>query len=504
MRVSHVRIVTTEDSCQLQAEISSSALTTPFVLWYRFPADVSAFIAADSGNPWVAALLLPAMWVGEPLEVDVPISPKLATSLKQIQAIYRARFHPLSPVTVTAPLGRHSPRVGSGVALFFSGGVDSWYSLLKHEAESALSDPITHLIVIHGADMPIDSQARMGTFATTVANTRLVGERFGKQVLSVATNIRFLYSRLGIAWHLGSSLPSTALVLEGFFKKFNIAATFTYADIAETPCSHSNRPSGTHPLLDPLWATESSRFVHDGCERTRLEKIKFISGSEIALDMLRVCWNNNQPEYNCGRCGKCLRTMVGLHIAGALGKCRTLPSSIDIAALRRTFLGMPYEVRSFEGLVSELGDSQTDTEIRSALTETLGRSKAYFTQVDEAQRSLETVAQKHQSFILVDEEAIRDRLADPRKATPFLERNGVYDGPPKDSDHAITEVERLRVAGATLIAFWRGAFWWLEYYEGLNRHLRSTYSCVLENENLIAFDLTNVTRPNDECGVQTV
>ena len=53
-----------------------------------------------------------------------------------------------------------------------------------------------------------------------------------------------------------------------------------------------------------------------------------------------------------------------------------------------------------------------------------------------------------------------------------------------------------RGAGAKFMAFWRDAFWWLGYYEGLNRYLRSTFSCVLENDSLIVFDLRSKFEPS--------
>ncbi|MDZ4719654.1 MAG: hypothetical protein SH847_14465, partial [Roseiflexaceae bacterium] len=41
--------------------------------------------------------------------------------------------------------------------------------------------------------------------------------------------------------------------------------------------------------------------------------------------------------YNCGRCEKCLRTMVALESLGALGRCQTFAIPLDlrrVAALR--------------------------------------------------------------------------------------------------------------------------------------------------------------------------
>lgn len=39
------------------------------------------------------------------------------------------------------------------------------------------------------------------------------------------------------------------------------------------------------------------------------------------------------------------------------------------------------------------------------------------------------------------------------------------------------------------IAFRWPAFWWIEYYCGLHRYLRSYFRCMLENDCVVVFDL---------------
>jgi hypothetical protein len=91
-------------------------------------------------------------------------------------------------------------------------------------------------------------------------------------------------------------------------------------------------------------------------------------------------------------------------------------------------------------------------------------------------------------FILVDEEQIRSEMGRP-EAIPFLERNGVYYGPPADDEAAIGECERLRKEGARyLVVIW-SCFWWLEYYVELERHLRDRYACVREDDLIVVFAL---------------
>jgi hypothetical protein len=94
------------------------------------------------------------------------------------------------------------------------------------------------------------------------------------------------------------------------------------------------------------------------------------------------------------------------------------------------------------------------------------------------------------TFILVDEThwALDGPVAG-RCPVPFPERGGQYWGLPADDAAAVREVERLRQSGAGFAVFAWTAFWWLDHYAGLRRHLREHYRSVLENDRVVVFDL---------------
>jgi hypothetical protein len=373
MRVSDIRIAQSNDYCELLGSIDSKALDKPFQLWYRFPEQCAPYIGADNGDPFLAALLLPAMRTGEPLRIDAGVSPKLAHSIAQIQAIYRCWDPTLSEVTIHAPVLVHqvnhwSPNVG----LFFSLGVDSFYSLLKnrtanHSAQEQDSARITHLITIHGFDIYY-GKWNTALFPRVLGNSTKVAEKFGAEILQTATNLRDLSDRFA-DWgtlYNGAALASVALALNAMFGVIYIAASHSYAQLF---------PWGSHPILDPLWSSDSTAIVHDGCDAGRLEKIRFIAKFPIVLETLRVCFTNPQNQYNCGRCEKCVRTMIGLHIAGALQNCKTLPHHLDVDAIRSLPVQARYYYLGFvEELITSLSDSGTDRDIRRALEESLSSS----------------------------------------------------------------------------------------------------------------------------------
>src|SRR3712207_5667311 len=96
MRVSDIRVLATGDGCELQGRVTSEAdpdnadWFESFTLWYRFPAWCLPFLSPHNGDPFLAALLFPAMRTGERLLIPAPVSPRLLEALPEIQAIYTA------------------------------------------------------------------------------------------------------------------------------------------------------------------------------------------------------------------------------------------------------------------------------------------------------------------------------------------------------------------------------------------------------------------------------
>jgi lipid II:glycine glycyltransferase (peptidoglycan interpeptide bridge formation enzyme) len=169
----------------------------------------------------------------------------------------------------------------------------------------------------------------------------------------------------------GAALASVGLLFQHLFHKVLIPATFSYADLP---------PWGSHPLLDPLWSTEVTDFEHDGAEATRVDKAAYISRHETAMRWLRVCWtaymshlydwgwltSTNRP-YNCGRCGKCLTTMVNLRAAGTLERCETLPHTIDPKDIMKIDRARPDDLVMTRQNIKSLERAGGDPELVRAL-----------------------------------------------------------------------------------------------------------------------------------------
>jgi len=115
-----------------------------------------------------------------------------------------------------------------------------------------------------------------------------------------------------------------------------------------------------------------------------------------------------------------------------------------------------------------------------------------------AARELATIVRPGEPFVLIDEDRIRAELGADQRALPFPERGGQYGGLPPDDATAIEEVERLRQGGARFVVVAWPAFWWLEFYVGLGRHLGARYHRILDTDRLVIFDLRPGHRVADE------
>ena len=345
MRVSAIEVMDHGPTCQVQAWVTSEERHfEPFPLWYRYPASCRPYLSAENGDPFLAALLTGAMLRGEDLAIDAPVSPRLLDALTELQAIISA-FEPASrQIAVHAEARTHSlpaPAQLPGNGLFFSLGVDSFYSLLKNRRDHpADTRSITHLLTLHGLDFP-DRPWQDAFPPQFLASAQRVADGVGAQLLPIVSNVRRAIAALG-TWppQHGGALIASALALGPLLGRIHIAASTTYDRLY---------PWGSHPLLDPLWSAETLTVIHDGCELNTIDKTRVIAElrPDLVLATLRPCAGYG-AGYNCGACLKCLRTMLDLLQCGYLAQCQTLPHEIDIARLRVVLRpGGPVHVADF-------------------------------------------------------------------------------------------------------------------------------------------------------------
>lgn len=291
-------------------------------LWFKTKSEIN-----QSADVFLACTLVPSMKIGEALHINYYISPLLEHSSNEIQNILSGWYPELKKIDVHNNTHFPNPikRDNKSVACFFTGGVDSFYTLLKHNSE------ITKIVYVHGFDLwlhEVEFREMVSKRMNQIAN------ELGKELIEVETNL-LEFSHKICDWehhYHGSALASVAILLSKVIGKMYIPSTFSNdilfpsADVPAIKTSLINKAS--HPDLDKLWSTEEVEIIHDG-EISRLDKIKYISKSEIVLNHLRVCLDRRLGLYNCSQCEKCVRTMIALYISGVLNKSKTFENLLS-------------------------------------------------------------------------------------------------------------------------------------------------------------------------------
>src|SRR5579864_621218 len=300
------------DAAALMVPITVNGVQHKARYWVCLPAAVQA-----SSEVFFPLALLTAMFVGVDLHCEEPISARLLANVGAIEDIWGA-WSERSRIAVFAQPRSARPPPSRGVASFFSGGIDSFYTVLTH------LDEISHLIAVGGFDVPFGNGA---LWEKIIGPLRQAAAQLGKPLIEVRTDLRSFTDKY-LSWEdaHGAAMASIALLLSPMFSRVLVPGSGTYATLL---------PWGTHPLLDPLWSTDETQLVPDGYQSTRFQKLSFISENPIVLETLRVCWHNTGNTYNCGNCGKCLQAMAMLRAIGRLQNARTFPHTFNLRQMSR-------------------------------------------------------------------------------------------------------------------------------------------------------------------------
>ena len=367
MRISEIQSRISDGQVEISGVVSvDCAPSKPFPVWMRFPAEFGEPQAL--GDPFAAAFLLTSMFDREDLHVEAPVSAKLVNAFSHIQYTYSswyprklARTHFSCAETVDRS---DEPRA-TGVGCLFSGGVDSWYSVLANQ------ERITHLVMVRGFDI-LERNAAIWDMATETAQA--VAAQYGKSLVLMETNVRQLTDKSDPLWghradfdfwgpvSCGSTLATMGLCLGHVLGELIIPSSYSIPQIA---------PWGSHPLTDPLFTTERVRVTHDSCRPTRMDKVAALARCPLAMRTLRVCWRNEQGAYNCCRCEKCRRTMLALAARGALGNATSFHLPLDLHGVMRADRpkhGWSIWYRE----ILDLAESRGETKIAEAIRVLLG------------------------------------------------------------------------------------------------------------------------------------
>lgn len=266
---------------------------------------------------FVSAFLIPALAAGRRLALAVPLAEDFQGHLPAAMTLVQRWWnYPVLEPDVPAASTAARERNRDGVALCFSGGVDSFHTLLRGPHKPNL------LVMVHGFDIRLPDTGRM---AQMRAMTGRVAEACGAEFAVIRTNLRQHPLFVSERWRRdhGGALAAIGHVLPASIGRLVISSSYALK---------LNRPWGSHWDLDPLWSGAGLAVDHYGEQLLRAEKIAAVAHEPLVRAHLRVCWRMPNELPNCSRCLKCVRTRILLSAAGALEGFALLEDNGTLAA----------------------------------------------------------------------------------------------------------------------------------------------------------------------------
>jgi len=323
MYIKNVRKNVKNGKTILSAQIESERFESTQSVFFCYPEKYYDYIP-ENGDPFLPVVLIPAMIYKEDLNLEVPISQKMLNNQWLIQDIFTTWYPDVCNrinVLTNEVINRPEVKLKNRNATFFSLGVDSMYTMLKYHRSNNPSSgkELSSLIYMKGLELPLSVYDKRQDIQVIQSIKRLASH-YNLDVIIGETNIRDVFPLGWDTCYSGPGLSSVALSLSKGFDNIYIPSSHSYANLAANPSS---------PLTDGLWSNEHTKIIHDGCEVERAEKIeKLIMKDAFALNKLRVCIDNDGGDYNCGKCWKCVRTMVTLKILGCLKNSGSFPDDL--------------------------------------------------------------------------------------------------------------------------------------------------------------------------------
>ena len=363
-------------TCELNAKVETKSKEYS-ELFYRLPDEFTQSIHV-SADPFIAALLVPSMRLGETLTVNAPASPRLLRALPKIMAFYHNWDPKYKIIEVkTSNERQKSDYISKVNALFFSGGLDSFYALTKLTPEK---NHVSHLIFVHGFDIKLNDNM---LFEKSYAAVKDIASYYGKELVLVSTNVREITDKY-VSWYRCHGAGMASVALCGPFGNVYIAS-----DVGPNERSLSIA-AACHPDLDPLWSSDTTALMHYGDGISRVEKAKALANNSMAQKHLRVCMENINGAYNCGRCSKCVRTMLALYMVGALSNFN-FPTKLTPELVKAiNYNPDPAAILHTEEILHEL-QQRGEHQLANALAQASNKDLSYEKEIDALRSELTSI-----------------------------------------------------------------------------------------------------------------
>jgi hypothetical protein len=325
MRIEDLRSETNGDRARIAATVIwEDCDRDPQEVFCETTRDFAADLTCDP-HAFLIGAILPAIKRGEQrIAIDAPICPDLRNGT--MIALEWLREWSLLDHSIRIEVGtqvRYPQARQPRAASFLSGGVDSLAILRANRLHFPLDHPgaFKDCLFVHGFDIGglNRSGLELAAYEMALNAASTMAQDAGVTLIPVYTNVRHLYDDVPF-WIYQFHPAALASVAHAFSQRL------TAVSVASSFCLSNLALGATHPLIEPNYSSMNLRIRHEGILYSRLDKVRLLSDWQVALENLRVCTQNPPGMLNCGKCEKCLRTMLELLALNSLEKATAFPS----------------------------------------------------------------------------------------------------------------------------------------------------------------------------------
>ncbi|WP_034039882.1 hypothetical protein [Wocania ichthyoenteri] len=258
--------------------------------------------------------VMPIAWFAG-FDVEVPeIDEHFFNALKLVKEEFQKQFsdYSLKGNLIAKQLVKNNIS-DKNTAMLFSGGVDAYATYIRVYKKTP------DLVTILGADIEIEDKSQWDAFTGFVENEKLLQ---GNQKQYIETNVRTFYTYQvelllkDIGWW---GKVQHGLSLIGVLAPLSYINGYSNIYIASSYTEQIDIAWGSTPQIDEKISWASIQVFHDGYELKRQDKVDLITKFSAGKDTnfkLRVCYSELRSEFNCSKCEKCYRTILGIILNG--------------------------------------------------------------------------------------------------------------------------------------------------------------------------------------------
>lgn len=336
------------DAARLCANITmlnpNNKKTERKVLYFEIDSAFADGLTVNRSDAFVMGLLTTAMENDMDIQFETPMSEKLYFQMVNqfIPIVTENNPSWISPIKLNGPLISERIENTGGVATGCSGGVDSFYTIVKHGIREKIKNyKLTHLLFASVGTLDDDNGRITSYFKNTLKRMEHIAEETDTKAVGVYSNLHEFYKfpYKGFSMFYATTYGACAYALQRILRVYYISAGYPISEFTLNVNKVKEYDASVFDVFTVgCMDTESLSFYVTGIEATRIDRINYIAKDKTAQKYLTTCSielegsEKRQNYINCGHCHKCLPALVHLYAGNNLDKFKNV---FDIEEFKR-------------------------------------------------------------------------------------------------------------------------------------------------------------------------